>query len=721
MIGREKRRLFNSLCVVNLKMDFAKISRFRASPNPEASADLQYQSSHRETSQASFSVLQFANTTIQITNRLDMADKNSLPPLASIPPANIRLSIAPEEWEACLDGWLTLTNLYLRLPQQRFKDIPGNPLAEFLASFYHEKADAESGDATLRSTTAQKLQRVCFRLVHRCMLERKPPEDLPEFDFLADFCRVHLKTPALSSLMSEIWRKHHEVLERPMLKKKNLMLSSLDLPSSDEMANDLRQLSDLMLASPDIATLFMTGTDFLDGLVAQYTKSTSSEQRKVVTASTYLGLLALVKTKPSNISMLSDHLYSLKAQADQDKNRPSLLAELVTNTSLISKLRLGISGPSADRMYKLLDTLETYRTPSIAQPKRHVHRKAGKGKARVVHNDGEMHMHRMSLVTQVQDLFPDLGSGFILKLFDEFGDDVEQVTAHLLDDSLPSHLQALDRTEGAPTFDTSQAAEIDHLVPRSTPPPPERFIPERRNVFDDDEFDRLEVDAERLHIGKKKDTPPNSNSNKAAILSALAAFDSDDDERDDTYDVEDVGGTVDTSHPDGEPGPAAKVTQEENDMALFTAYKTSPDLFGRTFDIRHGQARQALKAETSMTDEAIEGWAIMLQRDPKRLSKLEAKAAGSFDGKQTELARTSYRESETEDSEDAGRGGFRGGGGGRGRGRGRGGRGGNVAGPSSDPSTANAQRRKEASKGSRANHNRRDQRARKMGRGGFPG
>jgi activating signal cointegrator complex subunit 2 len=144
--------------------------------------------------------------------------------------------------------------------------------------------------------------------------------------------------------------------------------------------------------------------------------------------------------------------------------------------------------------------------------------------------------------------------------------------------------------------------------------------------------------------------------------------------------------------------------------------------------VRRGQARAALKAETGMTDEAIEGWAIMLQRDPKRLNRLESQL-GAFDGRQGALARSSYRESpggtETEDSDaPGGRGGF----GGRGRGRGRGGRGGrgggrggSVAGPSGDANTVAAQRRKEANKSSQANHNRKAQRGKKMARGGFPG
>lgn len=137
-----------------------------------------------------------------------------------------------------------------------------------------------------------------------------------------------------------------------------------------------------------------------------------------------------------------------------------------------------------------------------------------------------------------------------------------------------------------------------------------------------------------------------------------------------------------------------------------------------------------------MTDEALEGWAIMIGRDPRRLRRLEAKysllAAGGSGG-QRELAATSYRESSAaeEDSDAVAGDSIRGGRGrgpmeggrGAGRGRGRGGLrgGGDVAGPTGDRETQIARQRKDAGKGSRANHNRRAQRAKKMARGGFPG
>lgn len=153
----------------------------------------------------------------------------------------------------------------------------------------------------------------------------------------------------------------------------------------------------------------------------------------------------------------------------------------------------------------------------------------------------------------------------------------------------------------------------------------------------------------------------------------------------------------------------------------------TPEVFGREAETRRGKARAALKSETGMTDEAIEGWGIMFSRDPKRRRRLEAKF-NTFSGQQRGLDSTAYRSSPADSGEEAsgqgqrgGRGGFEGRGRGRGRGRGGRGGGGNVAGPADDKGTQGARRGKEANKGSRANHNRRDQRARKVARAGFPG
>jgi activating signal cointegrator complex subunit 2 len=352
----------------------------------------------------------------------------------------------------------------------------------------------------------------------------------------------------------------------------------------------------------------------------------------------------------------------------------------------------------------------------------------------------------MSLITQIQDLFPDLGSGYIVRLLDFYGDTPETIIAHLLDESIPSELQDLDKSEQLPT--TSTTAHHDPLPPRSTPPPPTE-LPIRKNIFDNDidlaEFARSDQlpnttagAKNALRFGRANPTltaddllsdRSNHTAQKAAIISALAAFDSDDDERDDTYDVADVGGTVDATD-EGTDQQQPK-SADELDLTLLQTFKSNPALFSRDSATRRGQPRASLKRETGMTDEAIEGWAVMLTRDPKRLAKLEDRlalsAAPGAGMAQPELASTSYRrpkasgdgeeESGTEGEQHSSmRGRGRGRGGlGRGRGRGRGGGGG---GPSGDQNTAASRQRKEENKASRANHNRRQQRAKKVARAG---
>lgn len=166
----------------------------------------------------------------------------------------------------------------------------------------------------------------------------------------------------------------------------------------------------------------------------------------------------------------------------------------------------------------------------------------------------------------------------------------------------------------------------------------------------------------------------------------------------------------------------------------------TPEVFERDAYTRRTRPRLALKSETGMTDEAIEGWAVMLNRDPRKLRRLEAKYS-MFTGEQRALASTSYREglsgdtargaddeSGTEDDSDAGVGGSGNPGregndgvlmGGVSRDRGDGGRrDGRVTGPPDSKDTQIARQRKDAHKASRANHNRKNQRGKKVARAG---
>jgi activating signal cointegrator complex subunit 2 len=652
----------------------------------------------------------------------------SLPSLASYPPAQVRKDLGPDEWEACLDAWLSLSALYLHLGKSEFESAARKEqsLVPFLTSYYQVSAQERQQHGQTQGKE-HTLRKTCFILTHRTLLTTShPPAPLLQWDFLSDFSHVYMKTQSLDLLLQKLWRSRHDDLDRSLQNFLSTTIKQLESSKPDAAEPSLKRIVPLLYSSHEAGAIVLTSSELVDAMAAAYPRS-SPELHKSLVSVLYYGLLSLTKGDKPNYSLLFDHLYGLKNQAGNSE--VSILADLVTNTSLLSKLRTTITGKNAERAQGLANTLSSLLSPSIARPKKSRKVNKGKGKATVDEfGHGVVSSEQnVGFISQIQDLFPDLGSAFIARLWNEYHDDPEQVTARLLDDSLPDHLRSLDRTEELKYAKTNtQDAEqkrIDHLAPRSTPPP------ERRNVFDDDEFDRLEVDASRLHLGRKNakltaDAMLEDRSAapaKSAILAALAAFDSDDDERDDTYDEADVGGTVDDARPAGEDSRDADLgSQGENEEALFRAWRMDKGVFERSSDVRRSQARAALKSETGMQDEAIEGWAVMLGRDPRRLRRLEARFS-AFSGAQPELERTSYRDSEATEDSDNGAGG-RGGRGGRGRGRGgrgrgRGGRGGgNPAGPPSEGQTQAARQRKEA-RGS----NRRDGRARKMARAGFPG
>lgn len=640
-----------------------------------------------------------------------------LPQFAPFPPPSFRREIVPEEWAACLDSWVTLAQAHLRLPNPDFSgtvESEASGLVSFLVTYFEESSNPSNA-------AESALRKEAFLLVHRTLSLASPPLPLLKQSFLSNLCRTYPKSHELQKLLSSLWKRKGVEVEKDLQRSKGILIKELDSGKIDFVEANMKGLAPLLHNSLDAATFFMIGSDLLDSINAVFPKTSPTIQR-TLTMFTYLGLASLASGEKPNLSLLSDHLYSLKSSSSSKSVLKSLLSELASNTPLFDKVKAPSTGDAAGKARKIQQFLDEFRA---SKPKKPIRRKIEKGKERIteVSAHGEMHMHRLSLVTQVQDLFPELGSGFITKLLDEYAEDVEQVIAHLLEDSLPLHLQSLDRSSQLPPPPSTDPAP--HLIPHSTPP----LLPSRKNIFDNDEFDQLAVDTSKIHIGRKNTkltadavlADRTQAPNKAAILSALAAFDSDDDERDDTYDIEDVGGTVDatTSFQDDS-------NIDKNEELLFTTYAQDHAVFGRDAATRRGQARAKLRLESGMTDEAIEGWALMIGRDPRRLRRLEGKYA-TFQGNQNNLERTAYRAS-PQGSGDEQEGVFIAGGGGRGRGRGGGNRGGegggrgrgrgNVAGPSGEADTLAAQRRKGENKGSRANHNRRDQRAKKMARGG---
>ncbi|XP_041879306.1 LOW QUALITY PROTEIN: activating signal cointegrator 1 complex subunit 2 [Corvus kubaryi] len=154
-----------------------------------------------------------------------------------------------------------------------------------------------------------------------------------------------------------------------------------------------------------------------------------------------------------------------------------------------------------------------------------------------------------SLISQVKDLLPDLGEGFILACLEEYGYDTEQVINNILEDKLVPYLDKLDRR-----------------MQRQLKPDPTPLVSSRYNVFQNDEFDvfsRDAVDVSRIQKGKRreKDTTRSLVNDKRLVTEqrerysqysvvveelplepgAAQPYEDYEDEYDDTYDGNQVG------------------------------------------------------------------------------------------------------------------------------------------------------------------------------------
>ncbi|XP_039717999.1 activating signal cointegrator 1 complex subunit 2 isoform X3 [Pteropus medius] len=95
-----------------------------------------------------------------------------------------------------------------------------------------------------------------------------------------------------------------------------------------------------------------------------------------------------------------------------------------------------------------------------------------------------------SLISQVKDLLPDLGEGFILACLEHYSYDPEQVINNILEERLAPGLSQLDRN-----------------LDRQMKPDPTPLLTSRHNIFQNDEFDvfsRDSVDLSRVHKGRRK-------------------------------------------------------------------------------------------------------------------------------------------------------------------------------------------------------------------------
>lgn len=380
--------------------------------------------------------------------------------MVPFPEAAWREHIVPEEWEACLDAWLVLARAHLSLSNADFVRVSSKDesLPAFLTSYAEQTALSHDKTPLGNVHKTRQLRKQCFLLSHRLLDTEHPPDSLLHWEFLADLSKIYGKDHG-NKVVSVVWKRHLLSLEPSLASLKTFLIKELDAGLKGDLKtaeSQLKRLNHLLHASPEVAAFFMAGSDFVDSLISCY-KLMNPPLRKIIVSTLYLCLIGLTEGEKPNFSALVDQLYSLKAAAEAHKAGPSnvndsLVAELATETPVLKQVQQKIkaSGSESSRAKSVLTALGGFRKAGgSSRPQRLIKRKINKGKGVALEVDGytSVHIHRMSLVSQVQDLFPDLGSGFVVKLLDEYGDNIEQVISHLLEGSLPAHLEDADRSE----------------------------------------------------------------------------------------------------------------------------------------------------------------------------------------------------------------------------------------------------------------------------------
>ncbi|KAF9559155.1 hypothetical protein CPC08DRAFT_709051 [Agrocybe pediades] len=453
------------------------------------------------------------------------------------------------------------------------------------------------------------------------------------------------------------------------------------------------------------------------------------------------------KEKDVRLDVLESTLQSFEASTQIDKQptkskNPGALKILLRS----SGIQPGIDnlGNRNQRNVEVASSSQQHPAPAAAELSLPVQGK-GKKRAAAPVSDPDLDIK----ATQVLDILPDTPVGYVKLLLahDRYGRNPEKVIEALLDgtamsqDELDHDLDAsegLDYGVGAVPIVDNQKEEVYDVT-------------QRKNVFDDEV-----IDVSQLRFGKKSATGDDLLKDrtyieqmKADILRRAEAITDDeeeeeeetprehdaakgkgkekekepskravdmgpDDDEDDAVALRVAGDGEDTGDED-EDDEEEEEEQQTPEVILELAYLRDPKVFERDAATRRSKARLDLKAQTGWDDGQIEGWKVMLDRNPTRKEKFKEKH--EFRGNEKGL---DVRVGASSSSRARGRG--RGGGGPRGgrggaRGGGGGGGGASQSGGGGD-SSARERAWKDKNKASRGNHNRKRGHDKKMARAG---
>ncbi|KAK6540344.1 hypothetical protein TWF694_009147 [Orbilia ellipsospora] len=571
---------------------------------------------------------------------------------AAVPPSKPRSKLPPAVVSRCLTLWSSNLQTLISLPDPTFKSnltSKTNPsLANFIQSYIlHDDILSTDPDEWLYPSLSSK-SKEAIHIKHSIYTLLKRATELGCIASILPPGRTVIKLAALffaeggsRTLLRLLHTRSEPTIRESIqaqLKAISASLSELADGKSTDKEEDtvlLQELSYFLMTCPEVADQVLSEEVLFENLALAYhhLKPSSGGNEndtallEEIRRLAFTAIIACTQSNPPKLSQTVDFLFNLTSSAESSAQKAYLTA-IVSETPLLARLTaVEAAGSLKNRWSTILQKLGKFESSTGSSNGKRIsrlpRRKPRLKKSPPNENETVHHLH------ELKELFPDTDAGVLAAILESVNNDFEAATVALLDQQT--------------------------LSPSHPPPPPQ-----------DDELDMLSAPMSRLYMGKRDlgGTADALLANRSAapskqqILAALQAFDSDDDERDDTYDLDDVGGAVDTQIADTEANAVAVGAAGESDeRVLFSALVANAGVFARDAVTRRSEERKKLRETTGMSDEAIEGWKIMLDRDGgKRLRQLEIRfareqaVAGA--GEQAAIARTAYRKGDEEGDTD---------------------------------------------------------------------
>ncbi|KAI5793699.1 hypothetical protein DFH27DRAFT_140558 [Peziza echinospora] len=588
-------------------------------------------------------------------------------PVAPYPPASVRKTIPADQWATILSTYTALLQYHLSLPPADFQSTSATDtrLIAFLTAYIHELSLAPSPPTPAESA----LRKLSFQLIHRLLsppddATTPPPDQLLNGAFLLDLANAFPRSQSLRTLFSTLTTTHPTLLTTSLTTLKTSVVlpkitppppsqaravSAFDITDAQAL---LRRISILLLLLPYAGETFLAGSDYLDALADLHERYAAS--RATVLRAAYSAFAGVLRVpEKQNYSLLLDTLYEWAAHAN-GTHKHAFLTALVCETPLLRRLRTSLEEMDPETagagkvklMDGLISKLQKYTPRADGRVRRPLNRsKKDKGKGKGKSLDPSFDVDQA--VAQVLEFLPTIPPAAIIDVLHEFSGDVQSVIQHFLEGGNTPAQEA--QQKQWPSLPPSTTTTTTTTTTATTTTPLPKWATSRKNIHDATPLPSLATPS-TLHLGKKNpsltaDTllspPTNSTTHtqkKLAIYAALSTilYNPDDDERDDTYDVEDVGGAIDAGEETPSSGGGVRkinappqpptVTKEEE--YLYALYTTDPTLFARDAETRRSKMRAESPANRARKEAHKSSRANHSRRDGRAKKMARGMAGG---------------------------------------------------------------------------------------------